>query len=137
MICLAFAATGALGADEPGTLPLAIRGYDAVAYFTEERPTRGVPEFELVWDGHLYRFSTAAQRDLLRADPVRYAPRFEGLCAIALADGYKDEADPENWIIVNRQLYLFGGKRGPGRFAIDTAEKIARATDTFSRVKER
>jgi hypothetical protein len=41
------------------TAPLAIRGYDPVAYFTVGRPTPGLPEFEYEWDEHRYRFARA------------------------------------------------------------------------------
>ena len=33
-------------------VPLAIKGYDPVAYFTEGKPTPGVPEIEYEWDEH-------------------------------------------------------------------------------------
>ena len=36
--------------------PLAIKGYDPVAYFTDGKPTPGLPEIEYEWDEHRYRF---------------------------------------------------------------------------------
>src|SRR6476619_6773979 len=61
--------------------PLAIKGYDPVAYFTDGKPTRGLPEFEFQWDGHRYHFASAEHRDLFKADPERYAPQFGNYCA--------------------------------------------------------
>ena len=55
---------------EAAELPLAIKGYDPVAYFTDAKPTRGLPEFEYVWDDHRYLFASAAHRDFFKADPV-------------------------------------------------------------------
>ena len=66
-------------------MPLAIKGYDPVAYFTDGKPRRGLPEFEYEWDEHRYRFSSTEHRELFKADPVRYAPQFANFCAMSLA----------------------------------------------------
>jgi hypothetical protein len=65
-------------------VPLAIKGYDPVAYFTVGKPAHGLPEIEYQWDEHRYRFSSAEHRELFRADPVRYAPQFANFSAMAL-----------------------------------------------------
>ena len=95
-------------------VPLAIQGYDPVAYFTDGKPTRGLPDFEYQWDEHRYRFASAEHRDLFKADPVRYAPQFGNFCAMALALGQIVVANPENWLISDGKLYVFG-KAGPER----------------------
>jgi hypothetical protein len=111
--------------------PLAIKGYDPVAYFTTGSPTRGLPEFEYQWDEHRYLFVSAAHRDLFKADPVRYAPQFANFCAMALSKGELDEADPENWLISDGKLYIFGKPRpmGPELFQQDLAGNIAKANE--------
>ena len=65
--------------------PLAIKGYDPVAYFTDGKPMRGLPEFEYEWDEHRYRFFRAEHRELFKAYPVHYAPQFANSCAMSLA----------------------------------------------------
>ncbi len=80
-------------------LPLAIKGYDPVAYFTIGHPERGLPEIEFEWDEHRYLFVRAEHLELFKADPVRYAPQFGNFCAMALTRGELDEANPENWLI--------------------------------------
>ena len=77
------------------------------------KPTPGLPEFEYEWDDHRYRFATAEHRDLFKADPVRYAPQFGNFCAMALAKGELVVANPENWLISDGKLYVFG--KPPGR----------------------
>src|SRR5277367_6718378 len=89
-------------------VPLAIKGYDPVAYFTDGKPTPGVPTFEYEWDEHLWRFSSAEHRELFKTDPVRYAPQFGNFCAMALAKGEIVVANPENWLIRDGKLYVFG-----------------------------
>jgi hypothetical protein len=108
-------------------LPLAIGGYDPVAYFTVGTPTRGLPELELEWDEHRYRFSRREHRELFSADPVRYAPQFSNFCSMALAKGQIVEADPESWLISDGKLYIFGGAEGERLFRQSLAENIAKA----------
>jgi YHS domain-containing protein len=108
-------------------VPLAIRGYDPVAYFTDGKPTRGTPGIEYEWDGLRYRFSRAEHREFFRVDPERYAPQFGNFCAMALSKGELVEADPENWLISDGKLYVFGKAIGPELFQKDLAGNIARA----------
>ena len=107
--------------------PLAIKGYDPVAYFTDGKPTHGLPEIEYEWDEHRYRFFRAEHRELFKADPVRYAPQFADFCAMSLAGGVIVEADPENWLISDGKLYIFGKSIGPALFQKDLAANVARA----------
>ena len=110
-------------------LPLAIEGYDPVAYFTDGKPTRGLPEFEFQWDEHRYRFASAEHRDLFKADPVRYAPQFGNYCAMALALGKIVTANPEHWLVSDNRLYVFGSPapKGPELFQKDLAGNITKA----------
>lgn len=109
--------------------PLAIQGYDPVAYFTDGKPTRGTPEFEYQWDEHRYRFASAQHRDLFKADPVRYAPQFGNYCAMALALGKIVVANPENWLVTDNKLYVFGSPapKGPELFEKDLVGNISKA----------
>lgn len=107
--------------------PLAIKGYDPVAYFTLGAAVRGLPQLEYDWDEHRYRFSRPEHRELFKADPVRYAPQFSDLCAMALTRGEIHEANPEYWLISEGKLYIFGNQAGPKRFEQDLARNVARA----------
>ena len=68
--------------------PLAIKGYDPVAYFTDGKPVRGTADFEFEWDDRRWRFASAEHRDLFKASPVRYAPQFGNYC-----DGARAQPD--------------------------------------------
>ena len=59
-------------------LGVAIKGYDAVAYFTEERAVKGSEEFVHFWNEAEWHFASAENRDLFAADPERYAPNHSG-----------------------------------------------------------
>jgi hypothetical protein len=110
-------------------VPLAIKGYDPVAYFTVGSPVRGLPKIEYEWDEQRYRFSRPGHRELFKADPMRYAPQFAGLCAISLSRGAIVEANPEYWLISEDKLYIFGGPAGPKAFQRDLARNIAKANE--------
>jgi YHS domain-containing protein len=114
---------------------LAIKGYDAVAYFVEGKPTPGKPEFEYLWDGVRYRFASASHLDAFKSDPDRYAPQFGGLCTASLARGKTLEADPQNWTIVGGKLFLFGAAGGPAWFKKDPTEFEAQAVAQWTAAK--
>ena len=119
------------------TAPLAIRGYDPVAYFTVGAPAQGLPEFEYEWDEHRYRFARAEHRELFKADPVRYAPQFAGFCTVALSRGDVDEGNPEYWLISEGKLYLFGKPIGPALFQQDLAGNLVKAEQNRPRMVNR
>ena len=113
---------------------LAIKGYDPVAYFTDGKPVRGTAEFEFEWDDRRWLFASAEHRDLFKASPVRYAPQFGNYCAMALALNQVVVADPENWLISDGKLYVFG-KPAPGGaelFKKDLAGNISKANSNRS-----
>ena len=81
-------------------VPLAIKGYDPVAYFTDGKPTQGLPEFTYQWDEHRYQFASAQHRDMFKADPVRYAPQF------AHSAKQPDRTPTRRWHALNRLTAL-------------------------------
>ena len=114
----------ALAAD---AVPVAIKGYDPVAYFTAGKPTRGRSDIELVWDEHRYHFATEEHRARFKGDPVRYAPQFADYCAMALSKGELVVANPENWTIADGKLFIFGKPVGPELFSQNVAANKSKA----------
>ncbi|MBT6973930.1 MAG: YHS domain protein [Rhodospirillaceae bacterium] len=84
----------------------AIGGYDPVAYFTAGKPVEGNGDFTAKWKGADWRFATAANRDLFIAMPEKYAPKYGGYCAYAVAQNSTAKIDPTAWAIVDGKLYL-------------------------------
>ena len=115
--------------------PLALKGYDPVAYFTDAKPIEGAPQYELSFDGQRYRFASAKHRDLFKANPDKYAPQFGGLCAMNLSRGVKRESDPHNWVISNGNLYVFAGQAGAQSFANDAQASAAKAAANWKTLK--
>ncbi len=80
VIFIAFTNLGAFASDaaEAKVYGVAIKGYDPVAYFTENRAVKGSSEFTYNWNEARWQFSTAAHRDLFAANPRKYAPNHGG-----------------------------------------------------------
>ena len=106
--CAAAAASEipAVYADPQTGESLAIRGYDPVAYFTESAPVEGSSTYEYEWNGAIWRFSSAANKELFANNPDAYAPQYGGYCAKALSEGNMASTVPEAWEIVDGKLYL-------------------------------
>jgi YHS domain-containing protein len=85
---------------------LAIDGYDPVAYFTEQKPVKGSPEFRVKFEGATFQFASAAHRDTFAANPEQFVPQYGGYCAYGMAKGYKAKIDPAAFTVVGDKLYL-------------------------------
>ena len=116
---------------------LALRGHDAVAYRTEGRPVAGIAEFEHRWNGAVWRFATAANRDAFAKDPARYAPEFGGYCAYAVSRGYTADADPAAWRVVDGRLYLNYSKRVQAQWEQDIQGNIAKGRANWPAVLDK
>lgn len=84
----------------------AIRGYDPVAYFAENKPVKGKPDFTYQWQEVTWSFASQANLDAFKADPAKYAPQYGGYCAYGLSEGHKSPTDPDAFTIVDDKLYL-------------------------------
>src|SRR5439155_18425606 len=81
-------AGAALADHEPGHKVLvlknkdgaAILGYDAVAYFTDNKPAKGNPKIQSEYEGAKYYFAFAEHKALFDANPAKYAPAYGGYC---------------------------------------------------------
>lgn len=86
----------------------AIQGYDPVAYFKQNKAIKGKNDFTASYMGVVYKFSSAANKDLFVKNPAAYEPQFGGWCAYAMGSaGEKVEINPETFKIVDGKLYLF------------------------------
>ena len=87
---------------------IGIKGYDPVAYFTENKSVKGSKEFAVSDEGVTYYFSSASNKEEFKKNPSKYEPQYGGWCAYAMGkDGTKVEVDPGTFKIVNGKLFLF------------------------------
>lgn len=134
--CLALSAL-ALRAEKPVNTTftgLAIKGYDPVAYFAVSKPTEGSSDYVYEWNGAKWRFVSAANRDLFKADPAKYAPQYGGYCAWAVSRGYTAGIDPEAWKVVNGRLYLNYSPKVQAQWSEDIAGNVAKAEENWPKI---
>jgi YHS domain-containing protein len=84
----------------------ALRGYDPVAYFTEQKPVKGSPAHQAEYKGSKFHFASKANRDAFVAEPAKYAPQYGGYCAFGMSNGYKAATDPAAFRVLDGKLYL-------------------------------
>src|SRR5882724_3070527 len=61
----------------------AILGYDAVAYFTDNKAVKGNAKIKSNYEGADYYFASAEHKNLFDAIPVKYTPAYGGYCGYA------------------------------------------------------
>ena len=103
----------------------AIRGFDPVAYFTEEKPVKGSPDHTYAYQGATWQFASAENRQKFIGDPAKSAPAYGGYCAWAVANNYTATIDPNAWTIRDGKLYLNFSKFVRARWALDKSGNIA------------
>lgn len=139
---IALAVVPALGADVApdmtGLPRLAIGGYDTVAYHTKGKAIPGRLEYQTVWHGARWQFASKEDLDLFIKAPEKYAPQYDGHCAMGVAweDGHKDTVDPEAFTIVHGKLYLNHTKYWTIEWRKHEAENISRADKNWLKVKD-
>lgn len=86
---------------------VAIKGYDPVAYFTENKALEGSPQYSYRWLGANWQFASAENRELFIREPTRYAPQYGGYCADGVSFGtVTTNIDPQAWRIIEGKLFL-------------------------------
>lgn len=85
---------------------VAVSGYDPVAFFEGGEPVKGVVEHRFVYKGALYFFRSYENLETFVAEPERYEPKFGGFCPVSLSQESLKPGDPENFRIVDGELYL-------------------------------
>jgi YHS domain-containing protein len=99
-------------------------GYDVVAYFTQNRAVAGKAAITASYNGVSWRFSSEANKALFVANPGKYAPKFGGYCAWAVAHGVTAPGSPQAWSIVGGRLYLNINKSIRAKWKADVTTQI-------------
>ena len=86
---------------------VAIKGYDPVAYFTQNEAVVGSSKYSHHWLGATWHFASARHRDIFMRDPAKYAPQYGGYCADGVSLGtVTTNIDPKAWRIIEGKLYI-------------------------------
>lgn len=115
----------------------AINGYDAVAYFKENKPVKGDAKITYTWKGAVWQFSSNANREAFQKNPEKYAPQYGGYCAFGLAGGYKASTQADAWSIIGGKLYLNYNTEVQKSWSEKKDELIKKADKNWPEVKKK
>lgn len=107
---------------------VALSGYDPVSYFTDGDPKMGSSELEFYWQGVSWYFASLANLENFRRAPEFYAPQFGGHGAMSMARGYLSQGDPQIYLVLDDELFLFysAGNKIAFREIVNSARLDAR-----------
>ncbi|CUS38863.1 YHS domain-containing (seleno)protein [Candidatus Nitrospira nitrificans] len=111
---------------------VAIRGYDPVAYFSQNRPVKGSSQFTHQHAGATWYFENKTNRDLFANAPEAYMPQYGGYCAYAMSKGFIASTVPEAWTIHAGKLYLNYSLRVRDNWLEDLSGKVRKADDHWA-----
>ncbi len=113
-----------------------LAGHDAVAYFTDGKPTVGSERFTAQYDGAVYRFASSENRDRFRANPEKYAPAYGGYCALGTSFGKKFDVDGKAFEIVEGRLYVNKNLKVYESWKKDIPNNIVKAEGQWLNIKD-
>lgn len=117
--------------------PLAMRGFDAVSYFSDSLPRRGNAEHVIDYGGAAYYFTTAANAQIFCENPARYIPAYGGFCTYGISLGKKFDGDPMIYRIINGRLYFSLNNKIANYFHESVERTIADADAIWPTIAEK
>lgn len=100
----------AANAQERNAPAVGLDGYCPVCVVKMKQWVKGSPEHEVVYDGKVYRFPGADQKQMFLADPARYVPALGGDCGVCLAKmGKRVPGSVKFGAIHKGRVWLFPG----------------------------
>jgi len=111
---------------------IAIKGYDPVSYFTENKARKGNLQFTGSYQGATYHFSSAANQAAFQKNPKKYAPQYGGYCAYGVSVGKLIKIDPKVFSIHNGRLLLQVNQKFAKIFSQDFKTNVATADQQWT-----
>jgi YHS domain-containing protein len=102
-------------------------GYDAVAFFTDNKPVSGSAYFQYKYEDAIYYFASQQHLDLFKANPEKYKPQFGAYCAYAVSLGKTAPIDVNTFSIVNGRLLLQHNQRAVNGWNKDVKGNLEKA----------
>jgi hypothetical protein len=138
IVVLGIAGAMTLRGQTPGSINaangVALKGYDVVAYHTQQQAVKGTRAHAHQWRGVTWQFASAENRDRFAASPESFAPEFGGFCAYGVSRGYAVDIDPQAFAVVDGKLYLNYSKRVQSTWNQDRAGYIEKARQNWPKV---
>jgi YHS domain-containing protein len=114
----------------------AIKGYDPVAYFTDNKAIEGKSDFQSQLNGATYYFASKEHKGLFDANPEKYLPQFGGYCAYGVSIDKTVNIDPTAFQIIDGKLYLQYSKDILNKFNQDPSGNLQKAQANWPNLVE-
>ena len=114
-----------------GASPVAISGYDTVAFFTDSKAVNGSPFISTEHQGVTYFFATEQHKKLFTENPAKYAPQFGGFCAFGVGIEKLLPVDISTWQVREGKLYLNLNPDILKKFNADFEANVAKANENW------
>ena len=108
-----------------------MEGYDAVAYFTDNKPEKGNAQFSFDYNGATYWFASAEHLDKFKKEPQKFAPQYGAFCGYAVSIGKLRPVDPTIYQIENGRLILQHTKEAYDLFNKDLKGNTVKADNNW------
>jgi YHS domain-containing protein len=108
-----------------------LKGYDPVAYFTQNKAIKGNSKYQSTYQGATYYFSSAADLAIFKRNPSKYVPQYGGFCAYHLSKGKLKDSDPAAFFIYKGKLYVCSAPDSAKEFRSNIDENIRKADENW------
>ncbi len=115
---------------------VAIKGYDPVAYFTQNKAVIGNDSITMEWSGSIWKFVSKDNLKIFALEPIKYAPAYGGFCAYGASEKHLSPTDPTAFTIVNNKLYLNYNLKVKEFWIKDTTSRIKSADNYWVTLKK-
>lgn len=112
-------------------------GYDAVAFFTDNKPVKGDAAFTFLYEDAVYYFASQQNLELFKANPEKYKPQFGGWCAYAVSLGRVAPIDVNTFSIVNGRLVVQHNQRAVNGWNKDVQGNLTLADKYWPKVSDK
>jgi YHS domain-containing protein len=102
-------------------------GYDAVAFFTDNKPVKGEAKYQYNYQDAIYYFASQEHLDLFKSNPDKYKPQFGAWCAYAVSLGRIAPIDVNTFSIVDGRLFIQHNQRAVNGWNKDVPGNIEKA----------
>ena len=108
-----------------------LKGYDAVAYFTQKKAVKGSPKFQTTYEGAVYYFSSAADLATFKKSPGTYVPQYGGFCANGIANKQSADIDPSVFFVLKGKLYVCASPAAEKEFKSNVEVNVKKADQNW------
>lgn len=106
---------------------LILEGYDAVAYFTENKAVKGNDKYTARYNGATYWFSSEKNAAMFKDHPEMFAPQYGAYCGYAMSVNRLRPINPEIFDVIDGRLILQHSKDAYDKFHDGLANNIIKA----------